>query len=115
MAVSVVGESPGGVVARTVCMLVNEAVELVTRGEASAEDVDVAMILGTGYPSGPLQWGDRLDAAGVDVEMMLRELHSTFPSGRYRPSPAFLRMSRAGARLRGRAGRRPAWLTPDPT
>ncbi|GAA4350750.1 3-hydroxyacyl-CoA dehydrogenase [Angustibacter luteus] len=98
--VSVVGESPGGVVARTVCMLVNEAVELVTRGEASAEDVDVAMILGTGYPSGPLQWGDRLEAAGVDVEIMLRELHSTFPSGRYRPSPAFLRMSRAGARLR---------------
>jgi 3-hydroxybutyryl-CoA dehydrogenase len=98
--VSVVGESPGGVVARTVCMLVNEAVELVTRGEASAEDVDVAMILGTGYPSGPLQWGDRLEAAGVDVETMLRELNTTFPTGRYRPSPTFLRMSRAGARLR---------------
>ncbi|WP_426564100.1 3-hydroxyacyl-CoA dehydrogenase [Angustibacter sp. McL0619] len=98
--VSVVGESPGGVVARTVCMLVNEAVELVTRGEATAEDVDVAMILGTGYPSGPLQWGDRLEAAGVDVETMLRELNTTFPTGRYRPSPAFLRMSRAGARLR---------------
>ena len=98
--VSLVGESPGGVVARTVAMLVNEAVELVTRGEASAEDVDVAMILGTGYPSGPLQWGDRLEAAGVDVETVLRELNSTFPTGRYRPSPTFLRMSRAGARLR---------------
>jgi 3-hydroxybutyryl-CoA dehydrogenase len=105
--VSVVGESPGGVVARTVCMLVNEAVELVTRGEASAEDVDVAMILGTGYPSGPLQWGDRLEAAGVDVETILRELNSTFPTGRYRPSPVFLRMSRAGVRLRDvRAGGR---------
>ncbi len=100
VAVSVVGESPGGVVARTVCMLVNEAVELVTRCEASAEDVDVAMILGTGYPSGPLQWGDRLEAAGVDVETVLRELHSTFPSGRYRPSPAFVRLARTGGRLR---------------
>ncbi|GAB3595457.1 3-hydroxyacyl-CoA dehydrogenase [Angustibacter peucedani] len=100
VAVSVVGESPGGVVARTVCMLVNEAVELVTRGEASAEDVDVAMILGTGYPSGPLQWGDRLDAAGVDVETVLRELHTVFPTGRYRPSPAFLRLARTGGRLR---------------
>lgn len=100
VAVSLVGESPGGVVARTVCMIVNEAVELVTRGEASAEDVDVAMILGTGYPSGPLQWGDRLDAAGVDVEMLLRELHSVFPSGRYRPSPAFGRLARTGGRLR---------------
>ncbi len=100
VAVSVVGESPGGIVARTVCMLVNEAVELVTRGEASAEDVDVAMILGTGYPSGPLQWGDRLHAAGVDVETLLRELHSVFPTGRYRPSPAFLRLARTGGRLR---------------
>ena len=107
--VSVVGESPGAVVARTVCMLVNEAVELVTRGEATAEDVDVAMILGTGYPSGPLQWGDQLDAAGVDVETMLRELHSFFPSGRYRPSPAFLRVARTGTRLRDvRAGGRRA-------
>ena len=46
------------VVARTVAMLVNEAVDLVARGEATAEDVDTAMRLGTGYPMGPLEWGD---------------------------------------------------------
>ncbi len=96
-AVSVVGESPGGIVARTVAMLVNEAVELVTRGEASAEDVDVAMLLGTGYPSGPLEWGDR---EGVEVPFILERLHEAFPSGRYRVSPTFARLEAAGLRLR---------------
>jgi 3-hydroxybutyryl-CoA dehydrogenase len=97
VAVSVVGESPGGIVARTVAMLVNEAVDLVARREASAEDVDVAMLLGTGYPSGPLEWGDR---DGVDVPFVLERLHEQQPTGRYRASPAFARLESAGMRLR---------------
>jgi 3-hydroxybutyryl-CoA dehydrogenase len=97
VAVSLVGESPGGIVARTVSMLVNEAVELVGRGEATAEDVDVAMILGTGYPSGPLEWGER---PGVDVPFILERLHEVFPTGRYRLSPVFERAERAGRLLR---------------
>jgi 3-hydroxybutyryl-CoA dehydrogenase len=98
--VSVVAPTPGGIVARTVAMLVNEAAELVARREASAEDVDVAMILGTGYPSGPLQWGDRLTEAGVDVGWFVSELNDQFPIGRYRPSPALQRASVKGVRLR---------------
>jgi 3-hydroxybutyryl-CoA dehydrogenase len=97
VAVSVVGESPGGIVARTVSMLVNEAVDLVGRGEATAEDVDVAMILGTGYPSGPLEWGER---PGVDAPFVLERLHEVFPTGRYRLSPLFERAERAGRLLR---------------
>ena len=97
VAVSVVGESPGGIVARTVAMLVNEAVDLVGRGEATAEDVDVAMILGTGYPSGPLEWGER---PGVDAPFVLERLHEAFPTGRYRLSPLFERAERAGRLLR---------------
>jgi 3-hydroxybutyryl-CoA dehydrogenase len=97
VAVSVVGESPGGIVARTVSMLVNEAVDLVGRGEATAEDVDVAMILGTGYPSGPLEWGER---PGVDAPFVLERLHEAFPTGRYRLSPLFERAERAGRLLR---------------
>jgi 3-hydroxybutyryl-CoA dehydrogenase len=97
VAVSLVGESPGGIVARTVAMLVNEAVELVGRGEATAEDVDVAMILGTGYPSGPLEWGER---PGVDAPFILERLHEVFPTGRYRLSPLFERAERAGRLLR---------------
>ena len=83
--VSVIGDVAGGIVARTVSMLVNEAVDLVARGEASATDVDVALLLGTGYPSGPLEWGDRVSA--LRVAAVLGELDEETPTGRYRISP----------------------------
>jgi 3-hydroxybutyryl-CoA dehydrogenase len=85
VAVSVIGDVVGGVVARTVAMLVDEAVDLVARGEATATDVDVAMLLGAGYPSGPLEWGDRVGA--LRVASVLGELHDEVPTGRYRMSP----------------------------
>ena len=67
-------------------MLVNEAVDLVARGEAGAEDVDTAMELGTNYPKGPIAWGAEI---GFDViAEQLRVLDTAFPGGRYRPSPA---------------------------
>ena len=73
-------------VARTVAMLVNEALDLVDRGEATAEDVDTAMRLGTNYPQGPVAWGHEV---GLDViAQQLRELDAAFPGGRYRLSPA---------------------------
>ncbi|GAA2486919.1 3-hydroxyacyl-CoA dehydrogenase NAD-binding domain-containing protein [Terrabacter carboxydivorans] len=72
--------------ARTVAMLVNEAVDLVARGEASADDVDTAMRLGTRYPRGPIEWGREV---GFDVvARQLAELDEAYPGGRYRPSPA---------------------------
>jgi 3-hydroxybutyryl-CoA dehydrogenase len=73
-------------VARTVAMLVNEAVDLVHRGEASAEDVDTAMRLGTNYPRGPVEWGAEIGYAVVADQ--LARLDRAFPGGRYRPSPA---------------------------
>jgi 3-hydroxybutyryl-CoA dehydrogenase len=75
-------------VARTVAMLVNEAVDLVHRGEASAEDVDTAMRLGTNYPHGPVEWGAQIGYAVVADQ--LAALDRAFPGGRYRPSPALL-------------------------
>ena len=67
-------------------MLVNEAVDLVARSEASAEDVDTAMELGTNFPKGPIAWGAEI---GFDViATQLRQLDAAFPGGRYRPSPA---------------------------
>ncbi|MGZ6751763.1 MAG: 3-hydroxyacyl-CoA dehydrogenase NAD-binding domain-containing protein [Nocardioides sp.] len=73
-------------VARTVAMLVNEAVDLVHRGEATADDVDTAMRLGTNYPRGPLEWGAEIGYAVVAEQ--LAALDRAFPGGRYRPSPA---------------------------
>lgn len=73
-------------VARTVAMLVNEAEDLVRREEASAADVDTAMVLGTAYPKGPIAWGQEL-GRGL-VRSILEELNQAYPGGRYRPSPA---------------------------
>ena len=83
--VSVISDVAGGIVARTVSMLVNEAVDLVARREATATDLVVAMLLGTGYPSGPLEWGDRVGA--IRVAAVLGELSDDTPTGRYRLSP----------------------------
>ena len=73
-------------VTRTLAMLVNEAVDLVRRGEATAEDVDTAMTLGTNYPRGPIAWGRDIGYAVVAEQ--LAALDRAFPGGRYRPSPA---------------------------
>ncbi|HEX8973657.1 3-hydroxyacyl-CoA dehydrogenase family protein, partial [Oryzihumus sp.] len=80
-------------VARTVAMLVNEALDLVDRGEATAEDVDTAMQLGTNYPKGPIAWGHEV---GLEViAEQLRQLDAAFPGGRYRLSPALAAAVRA--------------------
>ncbi|WP_130014178.1 3-hydroxyacyl-CoA dehydrogenase NAD-binding domain-containing protein [Serinicoccus sediminis] len=73
-------------VARTLAMLVNEGVDLVHRGEATAEDVDTAMTLGTNYPCGPHQWLDQIGAETVRAQLV--ELDRLYPGGRYRPSEA---------------------------
>ena len=81
-------------VARTLAMLVNEAVDLVARGEATADDVDTAMTLGTNYPKGPLTWGREIGYAVVADQ--LAALDRAFPGGRYRPSPALTADSTSG-------------------
>ncbi len=73
-------------VARTLAMLVNEGVDLVHRGEATAEDVDTAMTLGTNYPRGPFGWLEQIGAETVRAQ--LTELDGMYPGGRYRPSEA---------------------------
>ncbi len=71
--------------ARTIAMLVNEAVDLVHRGEASADDVDTAMVLGVRYPKGPIAWGREIGFSVVADQ--IAALDTAFPGGRYRPSP----------------------------
>jgi 3-hydroxybutyryl-CoA dehydrogenase len=95
--VSVIDDVPGLLVARTVAMLVNEAVELVARREAAGADVDVAMRLGTGYPEGLLAWGDRLGASTV-AEVLIG-LARAYPSGRYRVAPLLGRAAHSGRHL----------------
>ncbi len=72
-------------VARTISMIVNEAVDLCHRGEASADDIDTAMRLGTSYPQGPFEWLTQLGDS--HVTQVLAALDQAYPGGRYRRSP----------------------------
>lgn len=89
--VSVIRHTPGMIVARTVCMLVDFALDAVARGVASADDIDTAMRLGVNYPRGPLDWGRELTAYWVADA--LDHLNDEYPTGRYAPSQALRRQA----------------------
>ncbi|SEF15509.1 hydroxyphenylacetyl-CoA thioesterase PaaI [Jiangella alba] len=83
-AVTVLPDTPGLVVARTVATLAAAAADAVDSGVATAEDVDTAMRLGVNYPRGPYEWGAALGwqwVAGV-----LDALAAAEDPGRYRVS-----------------------------
>src|SRR5205085_1738725 len=52
-----VEDSPGLVLGRIVCQLVNEAAFAIGEGVGSADDVDTGVTLGLNHPRGPVAWG----------------------------------------------------------
>jgi 3-hydroxybutyryl-CoA dehydrogenase len=94
-----VAPSPGGVLPRIVCQVVNECAFALGEGVGSAEDVDAGMTLGMNYPRGPLAWADAL---GLDhVLAVLDELWVSHREERFRPAPALRRMVGEGRLGRG--------------
>jgi 3-hydroxybutyryl-CoA dehydrogenase len=82
--VYVIDDVPGLIVTRTVATLVNAAYDALQHQVASAADIDTAMRLGTNYPVGPLEWGDRW---GLPVVLdILDALHKAEGDPRYRAS-----------------------------
>ncbi|XP_025068561.1 hydroxyacyl-coenzyme A dehydrogenase, mitochondrial [Alligator sinensis] len=57
-------DTPGFIVNRLLVPYLMEAVRLYERGDASKEDIDIAMKLGAGYPMGPIEL---LDYVGLDT------------------------------------------------
>jgi 3-hydroxybutyryl-CoA dehydrogenase len=55
-----VAERPGYVVTRVILPLLNEAMQVVQEGVASAEDVDLALRLAHEFRVGPLEYADRI-------------------------------------------------------
>jgi len=89
-----VEDGPGLIRARIVCCLINEATNAFMGGVASAEDIDLAMKLGTNYPFGPLAWADQI---GLDTVLgVMTGLFNEWGEDRYRPSPLLRRMVLAG-------------------
>ncbi|MDQ0685038.1 3-hydroxybutyryl-CoA dehydrogenase [Streptomyces achromogenes] len=97
--VSVIGDVPGMIVARTVARIVDLAHDAVAKGVATEEDVDTAMRLGVNYPLGPFEWSRRLGRTWACA--LLDDLHERDPSGRYAPSLALYRHSYATEKREG--------------
>ncbi len=87
-------EMPGFVTTRVILPLINEAMHVVMEGVADAADVDLALKLGYGFRSGPLEWADR---TGLDrVLNWLQHLYHESGEPRFRPCPLLKRLVRAG-------------------
>ncbi|MFF8968833.1 3-hydroxyacyl-CoA dehydrogenase [Streptomyces sp. NPDC014995] len=97
--VSVIGDVPGMIVARTVARIVDLAHDAVAKGVATEEDIDTAMRLGVNYPLGPFEWSRRLGRSWACS--LLDDLHQRDPSGRYAPSLALYRHSYATEKREG--------------
>jgi 3-hydroxybutyryl-CoA dehydrogenase len=87
----------GLVLMRIVCGLANEAADVMAWSGTSAQDIDVAMVLGTNYPVGPLAWADAIGPSRV--VKVLEHLHAHYGETRYRRSPRLLRAHFAGENL----------------
>ena len=90
----VVKNSPGFVVNRILCPMINEAVFAFQEGLASAEEIDNGMKLGCGHPIGPLALADMV---GLDVLLAVMEVfYRDFNDPKYRPALLLKEMVAAG-------------------
>lgn len=72
------------VVARVLAAIINEAALALDEGVATAEDIDIAMRLGTNYPRGPLAWAEQIGRHTTAA--LLRALDERAADGRFRPA-----------------------------
>ena len=89
-----VNEAPGFVVNKILVPMINEAIDLLYTGVASAEGIDNAMKLGANHPIGPLALGDMigLDVCLAIMDVLFNETHDP----KYRASLLLRKMVRAG-------------------
>ncbi len=86
--------SPGFVVNRMLCPMINEAIFAFGEGLATAAEIDEAMKLGANHPIGPLALCDLI---GLDVELaVMQVLFEGFKDPKYRPAPLLVEMVEAG-------------------
>jgi 3-hydroxybutyryl-CoA dehydrogenase len=90
----VVKNSPGFVVNRILCPMLNEAVFALQEGLANAEAIDEGMKLGCNHPIGPLALCDMI---GLDVLLaVMNVFYADFNDPKYRPAPLLREMVAAG-------------------
>jgi 3-hydroxybutyryl-CoA dehydrogenase len=86
-------DTPGFIVNRILCPMINEAIFLVQEG-VKPEDIDTAMKLGTNQPMGPLTLADFV---GLETLLyILQVLHRELGEDKYRPCPLLIKYVEAG-------------------
>jgi 3-hydroxybutyryl-CoA dehydrogenase len=74
---------PGFVSARVISTIINEAFMTVEENVSVEKEIDTAMKLGTNYPYGPFEWGEKI---GLDKVVSLLEVLEK-EQNRYKPCP----------------------------
>lgn len=80
--VLLVSDIIGMISARTISMIINEAYFGLEDGISTKKEIDTAMKLGTNYPFGPFEWGEKIGLQ--NIAKLLVELSKT--DSRYTPS-----------------------------
>ena len=77
-----VPDIPGFITPRVISMIINEAYFTLSEKVSSKENIDTAMKLGTNYPYGPFEWGEKIGLK--NIYDLLNRL--TITNSRYAPS-----------------------------
>ncbi|VDM24374.1 unnamed protein product [Toxocara canis] len=95
MCSDVLQDTPGFIVNRLLVPYLFEAMRLVERGDATVDDVDIAMKLGCGYPMGPFELSDYI---GLDTcKFIVDGWHERHPDEPlFKPSKALDSLVAAG-------------------
>jgi len=89
-----VNEAPGGIVSRILRGYLNVAVDVLSEGVATVEDIDTAIKLGANFPMGPFEL---LDLIGLDIHTINSDtLAKELGDLKYRPNALLRKMVRAG-------------------
>ena len=88
------GDRAGFIVNALLFPYLNDAVKMLEANYATADDIDVAMKTGCGYPMGPFEL---LDVVGLDVSLAIqRTLYLEFREPGFAPSPRLEHLVTAG-------------------
>jgi len=94
-------DTPGFIVNRLLIPYVRNAIQMMERGDASAQDIDTAMKLGAGHPMGPLELADLV---GLDTAKYIMDSWEMNDPGVPNQSPELLDKLVAEGKLGRKSG-----------